>query len=59
METYLIEITPVISIAMEVIAGKYGVGEERRKKLEALGYDYNRIQKCVNDLIEIGKKYGK
>lgn len=59
METYLIEITPVVSIAMEVIAGKYGVGEERRKKLEALGYDYNRIQKCVNDLIEIGKKYGK
>lgn len=59
METYLIEITPIVSIAMEVIAGKYGVGEERRKKLEALGYDYNRIQKCVNDLIEIGKRYGK
>lgn len=54
----MIELSPVISIALEVIAGAWGNNEERKKKLTAAGYDYNRIQSCVNDLMKIINKYG-
>lgn len=37
-------------VAQEVIAGKWGNGSERRKKLEAAGYDYNAVQTSVNRL---------
>lgn len=37
-------------IAREVIAGKWGSGTERKKKLEAAGYNYTTIQKKVNQL---------
>lgn len=42
-------------IAKEVIAGKWGNGVDRKKKLEAAGYDYKAIQKIVNTLVT-GKK---
>ena len=58
MENVLIEVDPVVAVALEVIAGKYGNGEERRKALEKEGYDYSKIQSCVNDLIEIRERYG-
>ena len=35
-------------IAKEVIAGKWGNGAERKKRLEAAGYDYNAVQQAVN-----------
>jgi len=35
-------------IAKEVIAGKWGNGNARKKALEKAGYDYNVIQKIVN-----------
>lgn len=37
-------------IANEIIAGKgnWGNGDERKKKLEAAGYDYDAVQKIVN-----------
>ena len=38
-------------VAKEVIAGKWGSGDARKKKLKAAGYDYNEVQKKVNDLI--------
>ena len=38
-------------IAREVIAGKWGNGAERKKKLEAAGYKYSVIQKLVNKMI--------
>nr|DAR43349.1 MAG TPA: Lysozyme [Caudoviricetes sp.] len=38
------------TIAKEVIAGKWGSGETRKKKLKAAGYDYNAVQKVVNKL---------
>lgn len=38
-------------IAKEVISGKWGNGAERKKKLTAAGYDYDAIQKIVNELI--------
>ena len=39
------------TIAKEVIAGKWGNGETRKKKLKAAGYDYNAVQKRVNQLL--------
>ena len=36
-------------IAEEVIAGKWGNGNERKAKLEAAGYNYNEIQAKVNE----------
>lgn len=38
-------------IAKEVLAGIWGNGEERKKKLTAAGYNYTVIQNIVNDLI--------
>lgn len=39
-------------IADEVIAGKWGNGDTRKKKLKAAGYDYNAIQKLVNQKLK-------
>lgn len=41
----------VDEIAREVIQGKWGNGEGRKKKLIAAGYDYAEVQKKVNKLI--------
>ena len=38
-------------IAKEVIAGKWGNGEERKKRLKEAGYNYEAVQKIVNKLI--------
>lgn len=54
----MLELSPVVSIALEVIAGAWGNDEERKKNLEAAGYDYARIQACVNELMVIVNKYG-
>lgn len=44
-------------VAELVKQGKYGNGEERRKKLEAEGYDYETIQKIVNQSYESQPSY--
>lgn len=54
----MVEVEPIICIALEVISGKYGVGEERIKNLQREGYDASVVQSCVNDLIALAKKYG-
>lgn len=41
----------VEQLAKEVIAGKWGNGETRKKKLKAAGYDYDNVQKKVNELL--------
>ncbi len=38
----------VDEIAAEVIAGKWGNGEDRKNKLTAAGYDYKAVQTIVN-----------
>lgn len=38
-------------VAKEVISGKWGNGEERKKRLAAAGYDYKIIQAEVNRLL--------
>ena len=42
----------IVDLANEVIAGKYGVGEERK---QALGSLYNEVQDKVNEIL-LGKK---
>ncbi|WP_249029629.1 N-acetylmuramoyl-L-alanine amidase [Tannockella kyphosi] len=39
------------TIAKEVIAGKWGSGDERKEKLEKAGYSYQAIQSRVNTLL--------
>jgi surface antigen len=38
-------------IAKEVIQGKWGNGETRKRKLEAAGYNYRTIQNLVNEML--------
>lgn len=40
----------VTEIAQEVLAGKWGNGEGRKKALQAAGYDYSAVQAKVNEL---------
>lgn len=44
--------TSIDEIALMVIAGKFGTGNTRKKNIESLGYDYNKVQKRVNDLLK-------
>ena len=47
------------TIAREVMAGKWGNGDERKKKLTAAGYNYAEIQKTVNELYAVNKTVTK
>ena len=38
--------------AQDVMAGKYGNGEERRRRLIAAGYNYDAVQHLVNGLVK-------
>ena len=40
------------AVARDVIDGKYGNGEERKARLRAAGYDYEAVQKKVNELVK-------
>lgn len=42
-------------IAKEVIAGKYGNGEDRKNAIINAGYDYNAVQAKVNEIINSSK----
>lgn len=42
----------ITTIAREVIAGKWGNGEERKKSLEAAGYEYEAVRKKVNEILK-------
>ena len=42
----------VTALAKEVIAGKWGAGEDRKKRLTAAGYDYAAVQKKVNEILK-------
>lgn len=41
----------VDTIAREVLAGKWGNGDDRKKRLTAAGYNYSAIQKRVNEIL--------
>lgn len=44
-------------IAKEVINGKWGNGEQRKKRLEKAGYNYSKVQKKVNELVGHKSEY--
>lgn len=56
-EVSFIRIPETIAISIEVINGTYGNGEDRKKSLKRAGYDYTKVQHCVNDLMPIFNKY--
>ena len=58
METFMFRIPPVVGVAFEVLSGKYGNDNERKKALEKEGYDYNKVQNCVNEIVKLFNKYG-
>lgn len=43
---------PTAKVVKDVINGKYGNGEERKKKLREAGYDYYLVQEAVNKRVE-------
>nr|DAH63542.1 MAG TPA: LysA like endolysin [Caudoviricetes sp.] len=43
-------------LADEVIAGQWGNGSDRKKRLTAAGYDYNAVQKAVNQKMAAKKQ---
>ena len=43
----------VNQLALEVIDGKWGIGEARKKKLTEAGYVYEAVQKGVNEILEV------
>lgn len=53
-----LELPEIIAVSLLVIGGKYGNGQERVDALAHAGYDYNRVQKCVNDILKVIEKYG-
>ena len=42
----------VAEVGKEVVSGKWGNGADRKKKLEAAGYNYAEVQKEVNKLLK-------
>lgn len=42
----------VDTLAREVIQGKWGNGDDRKKRLKAAGYDYSAVQNRVNELLK-------
>lgn len=58
MNVALVKLPDKVSVALMVIAGEYGIGQERKQKLIEDGYDAAEIQKCVNELLRVMEKYG-
>lgn len=50
------ELKTVAQIAEEVIAGKWGNGDERKKRLTEAGYNYSEIQNQVNVMLSPPRK---
>lgn len=57
MNVALINLPQTISIALLVIGGQFGNGQERKILLRKAGYDPERVQSCVNELLPIINKY--
>ena len=58
MNVTAVNLPQTISIALLVIAGQFGNGEDRKARLTKAGYNPTEVQKCVNDLLPILSKYG-
>ena len=49
----------VTEIAKEVINGKWGNGDDRKNRITKAGYDYDKVQKKVNELLKISSSQAK
>lgn len=58
MTTTMINIPQTVSVALLVIAGQFGNGNDRKEKLTKAGYNAAEVQRCVNELLPILNKYG-
>lgn len=47
-----IQLKSIDEIAREVIAGKWGSGEDRKKRLANAGYNYSEVQARVNQILK-------
>lgn len=48
------DVDPVV--IADVLANRYGAGDDRKKNLESAGYSYDAVQKKVNELYAIAEK---
>ena len=44
-------------LTQEIMEGKWGNGDERKKKLEEAGYAYENLQNAVNETLGVEKRY--
>lgn len=58
MTVTAINLPDTVSVALLVIAGQFGNGENRKQKLTKAGYNPVTVQACVNELLPILNKYG-
>lgn len=58
MTVTAINLPDTVSVALLVIAGQFGNGDERKQKLTKAGYKPATVQACVNELLPILNKYG-
>ena len=58
MTVTAINLPDTVSVALLVIAGQFGNGDDRKHKLMKAGYNPVAIQACVNELLPILNKYG-
>lgn len=58
MTVTAINLPDTVSVALLVIAGQFGNGNDRKQKLTKAGYNPVTIQACVNELLPILNKYG-
>ena len=56
-EIKMYSLPATIAVAILVIGGQYGNGTDRVKRLKADGFDPVKVQKCVNDLLPLIKRY--
>ena len=53
-----INLPDTVSVALLVIAGQFGNGDDRKRMLMKAGYNPVTVQACVNALLPILMKYG-
>ncbi len=58
MTVTAINLPDTVSVALLVIAGQFGNGNERKQRIMKAGYDPVTVQTCVNELLPILNKYG-
>lgn len=56
-EIKMYSLPSTVAVAILVIGGNYGNGSDRIMRLKADGFNPVEVQKCVNDLLPIIKRY--